>query len=339
MKGLSHFCLGLASVTFFPEAIQLAEGGSFILVVAGASGLLPDTLDFKFTRFFLDEGEYVFEPGPDEFDGQKLADTVAAAANKAWTEGREVMVKCHTVQLDSDKWRQYYVKFDTEKNEIIGEFGPIVAGFDKIPIPGSEPKNPERIGVAKPRPKVIYSHARPITTDIMSGPSFSFKPRKDGVELSFIPWHRQWSHSVTLAILLAILGFLLGGKIWAIALGLPALIHVLSDITGFMGVNFFPPFTKERSGGLHLFHADTSLANFFAVWLSALVVIFNVNRFGSHRLFTMHPALYFGYFWLLPLAITLIVSAFMSRSKRKKAEEETPQKELENMADEMGVMS
>jgi len=54
MKGLSHFALGLASVTFFPEIIQAAEGGSFILVAAGASGLAPDTLDFKFTRFFLD---------------------------------------------------------------------------------------------------------------------------------------------------------------------------------------------------------------------------------------------------------------------------------------------
>ena len=339
MKGLSHFCLGLASVTFFPEAIHLAEGGSFILAVAGASGLLPDTLDFKFTRFFLDAGEYVFEPGPDEFDGQKLADTVAAAANKAWEEKREVMVKCHTVQLDSDKWREYYVKFDTKKNEIVGEFGPIIAGFDKIAIPDSVPKNPERIGVAKPTPKIIYSHARPITANIMSGPSFSFKPKKNGVELCFIPWHRQWSHSITLSIVLAILGFVLGGKIWAIALGLPAFIHVFSDITGFMGVNFFPPFTKDRSGGLHLFHADTSLANFFAVWLSALVVIFNVNRFGSHQLFNLHPALYFGYFWVLPFAIVLIVTSLVSRKKRKKAEEETPQGELEEIEEEMEAMS
>ena len=259
MKGISHFTVALASVTFFPEIVHAADSGSFIIAVAGAMGLLPDTLDFKFTRFFLDSGEYEFAPKPKEFDGQKLADTVAAAANEAWETKREVTVKLQTVQLDSDKWRQYYVKFDTKKNEVIGEFGPIVVGFGKTPLPDSTPKNPERIGIAHPKPKIIYSHNRPMTADIMSGPSFSFKPRKNGVELSFIPWHRQWSHSVSLAILFAILGFILGGKMWAIALGLPILTHVVTDITGFMGVNFFPPFTKERSGGLHLFHARSAV--------------------------------------------------------------------------------
>ncbi len=54
MKGIVHFVSGLAAATFFPEAVNLAATqSSFILVLGGIGGLLPDTLDFRLSRFLL----------------------------------------------------------------------------------------------------------------------------------------------------------------------------------------------------------------------------------------------------------------------------------------------
>ena len=53
MKGITHFISGVAVATFFPQAVQAAaQDLSFILVLGGIGGILPDTLDFKLARYF-----------------------------------------------------------------------------------------------------------------------------------------------------------------------------------------------------------------------------------------------------------------------------------------------
>lgn len=323
MKGFSHFTLGIMSVSFFPEIIKGAENGEFLLPIAGVCGLLPDTIDFKFTRFF-EKTDITYEPNPDNLNGVELAKTLADAVDKAWQKkvGEEIRVRLHTLQMGPDRWQLYSVFFDPNKNEVKAEFGPIVTGFGKTPIPESEPKNETKTGYAKPSARIINPNPRDITTSILSGPSFSLKKRKEGVEVIFIPWHRQWSHSFTLGILLGIFGFIVGGFKWAITLGLPIMTHVLSDLTGFLGGNLLPPLTRERSSGLKLFHADTPIANFFGVWAALLITFYNINRFSSNPAFKVNFLYYFGLFWLLPFGIALLLSEIFEKGKAEETNEE-----------------
>ena len=52
MKGISHFITGVALATFFPEVAQAGAHGSLLPMLGGIGGILPDTLDFKFARYF-----------------------------------------------------------------------------------------------------------------------------------------------------------------------------------------------------------------------------------------------------------------------------------------------
>ena len=51
MKGIAHFVTGVALATFFPEVVQAGAQGS-LPMLGGIAGILPDTLDFKFARYF-----------------------------------------------------------------------------------------------------------------------------------------------------------------------------------------------------------------------------------------------------------------------------------------------
>ena len=53
MKGISHFATGVAVASCFPQAVEAgAHGQPLYFLLGGICGLLPDTLDFKFMRYF-----------------------------------------------------------------------------------------------------------------------------------------------------------------------------------------------------------------------------------------------------------------------------------------------
>ncbi|GAH71620.1 unnamed protein product, partial [marine sediment metagenome] len=59
MKGLTHFTVGAAVATCFPQAVDMALNNySVILALGGVFGILPDTLDFKLAMF-LEENDYI----------------------------------------------------------------------------------------------------------------------------------------------------------------------------------------------------------------------------------------------------------------------------------------
>ena len=64
MKGISHFLAGVAAATFVPGVVESAAQGSYLIVLGGFFGLLPDTLDFKFARYF--EHHVNIDPDPGE---------------------------------------------------------------------------------------------------------------------------------------------------------------------------------------------------------------------------------------------------------------------------------
>jgi membrane-bound metal-dependent hydrolase YbcI (DUF457 family) len=142
-----------------------------------------------------------------------------------------------------------------------------------------------------------------IEVDVFSGPALDFRRCGDGVEVVFIPWHRRWSHSLTLVALLGAGIALLLGPPYGLVYTLGSLTHILEDQLGYMGSNLLYPFTRRRAKGLRLFHSGDVLPNLFAVWLSVVLLLFNLDRFSSAPV--LDPWRYFFIALLLPWTVIL----------------------------------
>ena len=241
MKGIAHFISGVAVASFCPWAVEAAQNGNPAFFILGAAaGILPDTIDFKFYRFFYPHDIRV-EPRPDSLDPQPIADAVARAVSLA-TTGKRTTLKLATIQLGADRWRQYRVKIDPEAGEVRVQFGPIVSTGQE-PESGTLPE-PRPVGLAEFDAPIQQSYETTYTVDIFDGPSFAFERReaphrlsgirywlsgktqaknsdaapepnnqspitnnclseKGAVEIDFLPWHRNWSHSLTVGLALA----------------------------------------------------------------------------------------------------------------------------------------
>lgn len=285
MKGIAHFISGIAAATFIPGVVQAAAQGSYVLALAGACALLPDTLDFKFWRYF-EQPDVSIDPGV-EIDPQAIAQQVADVINTVYETGKAMRVQLHTIRLGADLWRQYALKFNVERNEVTVRVGPIV-NTSQLPYPGSEPQ-PRREATVKVTPKLHYTYDAESKVDIFSGPSFSFERKGDGVAITFLPWHREWTHSLVVAVGVGLLAGLLVGWLAGWTVGLMAGVcgavgfatHVLEDQIGAMGSNLFWPFTHKRYAGLNLVRSGDAIPNFLTVWLACAIILFNLDRFSD----------------------------------------------------------
>lgn len=305
MKGISHFFTGVAVGTFFPDAVHAAAAGSFILVLGGIGGILPDTIDFKFARF-LEEPDILVDPHPEQFESQKIADEIAAGIDRVGEMHKKLILKCNTIRLGPDWWQQYSIKFDVKNSEVIVKLGPIV-NTSQIPLPESLRDWPE--GRAKIHAPLLPTYDEFTNVDIFSGPSFALEWRNGRVEIDFIPWHRQYSHSIFMALLfgtLCALLFMLLDNRMALTAGLigfcAVMGHVLEDQLGYLGSNLLWPLTKVRSTGMKLIHAGDAIPNFFTVGTCVYFIIFNLDRFSAQPL--LDPLFFWGVLWLpFPIAL------------------------------------
>ena len=312
MKGIAHFISGVAAASFIPAAVTSAEGGSLVLALAGACALLPDTLDFKVTRYF--------EPFDDEiapteagFDAQAIAGRVAAAMRAAFETGQPRTVQLHTVRLSSDLWRQYGVRFSPETNEVIVRAGPVV-NTAQMPYLDSELPGAAE-GRATAGAPMVHTYDAETKIDIFSGPCFRFERRNDAVHVTFLPWHRRWTHSLTLAAALGLAGGLLLGPVFGAAIGLGVAVHVLEDQLGYMGSNLLWPLTRQRTQGWRLIRSGDPIPNFLAVWIALAFILFNLDRFSAV------PRLPAGPYLLLAVALpaAILLAAYVGQ-RRKKAQ-------------------
>jgi membrane-bound metal-dependent hydrolase YbcI (DUF457 family) len=292
MKGIAHMAVGVAVATFFPEVVQAAASqGAFGPVLGGVAGLLPDTLDFKVLRY-LHRADVVLDPArlalpSGEPDVQALAEGLAAAAGRAHETGEPVRVRLHTVQIGGDRWRRWRVRFDEGGRSVTVELGPVVT-TGQVPVAGSVGRGePGRARVAVP---VRGNYDQEIMVDIFSGPDVTFRPRGDGVEADFLPWHRAWTHSLPAALLVGLAGWLVA-PVYGVVMAAALLAHVAVDQLGHMGSNLLAPLTRRRTRGLGLVHSGDALPNFLAVWVSAAVVVLNLDRFSGSPLLPVWPYL------------------------------------------------
>ncbi len=257
--------------------VESAAQGSYLILLGGLFGLLPDTLDFKFARYF-DRAESI-DPDPANLDPQVIADQIAALIDRAAAEHREIRAQLHTIKLGPDRWRQYTVRFDSAHNEIDVRIGPVV---NTSQMPTGQNGNLSHSARAAVNAPLNYTYDGDVNVDIFGGPSFAFVPKAGGVEIQFLPWHRAWSHSFTLA---ALLGLIIGVVFGSLQAGLVVVAgmaaHIVEDQLGYLGSNLFWPFTTERSGGLRLLHSGDAIPNFLAVWIALQVIFFNLDRFSA----------------------------------------------------------
>lgn len=325
MKGFSHFMSGVAVASFLPWSIEAAlKGNPLFFILGGACGILPDTIDFKFYRFFYDHDVYV-SPDPGQLDPQYIADEVARAVNMAFDEKRYIRLKLCSVRLGADFWQQYAVDFDNEKLEVQVKFGPVVT-TGQVPVEGTENLHPG-VARAKIKCKVIQTYDAALKVDIFDGPTIGLAQRADAdLDIDFLPWHREWSHSLTVGLMLGVAFALISGLFFGswtvgwqglVAIALCYGVHVVEDQLGHMGSNIFYPLTKARTPGLHWMHSGDGLPNFLTVWGACLLIFWNLYRAIPEPTYT------FGFFHLLmvglivPLVVMGGLQRFFTRAERK----------------------
>lgn len=279
MKGITHFAVGVAAASCFPEAVAAgAAGNPLYFILGGLFGLLPDTLDFKLYRF-LHRHDIEVTPDPLEPDPKQIAEAVALAVRRARDAGRPVCIKLNTIRVAADAWQSYDVRFDPGKRQVTVRYGPVV-DTGSNPIEGRRGPSGRRASASAPlAADVSFDYQAGTTVDIFDGPTFRMSPEKDDrVRAEFIPWHRQWSHSLVLALLFGLVGTLLWGMTAGLVAAAAFAAHIAADQFGFMGSNLWFPFTKRRSLGLMLGHATDALPNATVVWLACLIVFWNLCR-------------------------------------------------------------
>jgi membrane-bound metal-dependent hydrolase YbcI (DUF457 family) len=298
MKGITHFTIGVAAASCLPVAVEAgADGNPLYFILGGVFGLLPDTIDFKFYRFFY-RCDMEIRPDPLDFDAQMIADGIAVAVNRAYESGQSVRLKLSTIQLAEDRWQSYSVEFDVAKRRVVVRKGPEVdLGGNKEPSSplGGEDRGE---GVAGLRSGVKLEYFATTEIDIFDGPVFEFVPTEDNrkVEANFLPWHRSWSHSLVIAFMFGLLGWVIWG-LWAgVAVFLAYSLHVLVDQLGFMGSNLWFPFTQRRMTGAMKVHSGDALWNFVSVWLACLVIFWNLYASASWEVhsFTIIKLFFYG---------------------------------------------
>jgi hypothetical protein len=279
VKGIAHFATGVAVATFFPEVVTgAAHSLAFGPVLAGIAGLLPDTLDFRFVRYFERVDEEV-DPGQAvPPDPQAIAERIAGAMDRAYETGKRVKIRVHSVRLGADLWRQMFLTFDVTRNEVAVRFGPIVT-TGQVPLAGSEIPSlgPGRAAVTA---RMLHTYDEDVAIDIFSGPSLAFDREDGAVRVTFLPWHRAWTHSALVALLAGAAGLMIS-PVAGLVIFLGVLSHIFVDQMGFMGSNIFFPLTRRRTMGWKLFRSGDALPNFLCVWVSLALILLNLDRFSE----------------------------------------------------------
>jgi membrane-bound metal-dependent hydrolase YbcI (DUF457 family) len=282
VKGIAHFVTGVAVATFFPDIVHgAAQSLSFGPALGGAAALLPDTLDFKFIRYFqrwddeIDPAQITLDNG--RSDPQGMAERIAAAVDRAHERGTRLHIHLHALRLAPDRWQPYGVTFDAARRQVVVRLAPLATAGQGA----SDARDLPDVNIGRAAVQVSF---RPpergeIWIGTFGGSSLAFEPADSRVRIVFLPWHRAWTHSLLAASLVGLLG-----SLWTpshgLAFALALLAHALQDQLGHMGSNLLFPLTRRRRQGLGLFHSDNPLANLTTVWVGVALILFNLDRFS-----------------------------------------------------------
>jgi len=139
--------------------------------------------------------------------------------------------------------------------------------------------NNSKQGVARVTFPFHCSYDSTTTATIFVGPTITITPKEKYTQVDFIDWHRGFSHSFMIALVLSVLITIF----FNITVGIIALTtycsHIILDQIGHMGSSIFWPFNKRKINGYSLCHSSSRFANIFTVAVSSLVVFANLFYF------------------------------------------------------------
>ncbi len=274
MKGFSHFIAGLAVTSFFPWTIQAAsQGNPLYFILGGTCALLPDTLDFRFIRYFY-RHDVEIVPDPLSPDMQMVADTIAQTIDAA--QQKSLRLRLHTIRLDSDTWQRYRIQVDPHQQQVTATLEErIDTGGNPV---GTPTPSPSPIGAAYFHQPVSIEYLASFPVEMFDGPHLELAPSSHGeTTIMFIPWHRRYTHSLCFGFILAGIAIILGTWQAAIVVWCAHASHVMLDQLGYMGSNLLWPLYNKRFPGLKLQHAASSFWNFAAVWISITLIYNNLH--------------------------------------------------------------
>ena len=300
MKGIVHFVAGVSAASCFPFAVEAgANGNPLYFILGGCFGLLPDTIDFKFSKFFY-KHDIEIAPDPCDLNADIISGVIASAIKGVYKTGVSVGIKLNTVRLGADLWQRYSVRLDGANRLVEVSFGDVVnTGMQVVECCKG---NARRRADNEVDCDIKSDYMAVTTVDIIDGPILRIESLGSrGVVVKFLPWHRAWSHSLVVALPVALLGVL----IWDIPAGIVIFAalaaHIVLDQLGFMGCNLFYPFTKQRILGPGLAHSMAALPNLSVVWASFLIIFWNLSRYAEVSWFVMNPLWLLLFGLLLPL--------------------------------------
>ena len=293
---------GLAAASCFPEAVrQAAAGTSLPMVLGGICGLLPDTLDFKVLRYFA-RSDLQVAPDPLNPCMRDVAETVACAVRNVFASGKPCQLQLHTLRQGADIWQPYELVFDTIRKRVAARLLPVDAGEKReedraLAVPIQESRAP----LACP---LYLDYTAAIRVDILDGPVLRLEPEADGVAVRFIPWHRKWSHSLVFSLLLGLTGWAIASPLIGGIMLTAHAAHVLADHAGWMGSSLFYPFSRRRRPGLGFWFSGSRQVNFAVVWLSCLLIFWNLYAQAAIDLPFFNPVGLFFWGALLPAGLS-----------------------------------
>lgn len=317
MKGITHFFVGVAAASCFPGVVAAgADGQPLYFILGGIFGILPDTLDFKVTRYFY-RTDVTVTPDPLDPDPVMITDAIAWAVHEAVVGRRPVTIRLNTIRLGLDRWRRYRVGFNVAARKVTCELGPVVDT-------GGNPLGDGGAGATRPPAEsalgvdVRLSYLAMTDVDIFDGPVLRFLPAgRQEVEVDFLPWHRAWTHSLVVGALFGLVGGLIWGWLAALVITTAYGAHAAVDQLGYMGSNLFAPLTRRRTCGLKLAHAGDAIPNFCAVWMAGAVIAYNLFRHG-------HPGVWTDPLRVLLLGVVLPCGLFVLLDRRARPPRPAP---------------
>jgi len=263
MKGITHFCAGIAVASCFPYAIETAVSGNPIcFVIAGIMGIIPDTIDFKFLCF-IKHIDYRIIPEYDNFDPDIIAEEVRKAVEDCHLTNKKRTMRLCSVRMSPEKWFEYSISF--RGKEII--------------VKENSKENSSKKGVATAVLPFHCSYDATTTATIFVGPTITLVPKDGYTQVDFIDWHRGLSHSFVMALVLSLLIAIFFNITVGIIVFSSYCSHILLDQLGHMGSAIFWPFNKNKTSGYSLCHSISRFANVFTVAVSTLVVFANLFYF------------------------------------------------------------
>jgi membrane-bound metal-dependent hydrolase YbcI (DUF457 family) len=124
---------------------------------------------------------------------------------------------------------------------------------------------------------LIMDYGYSVTVGFLEGPTLRFSYSSGHVEVTFIHWHREWSHGLLLSLLCGAGCWVMRGGTAGLVAALAVMQHVMADQLGFMGSNLLYPFESARRRGARIAESADPRWNFAVVWCSVVIVLWNVG--------------------------------------------------------------